>query len=81
MAQFLRRPLFSAVGLTSTFERRCFSQIPARRDITRNLQPARPAQIADRSIRVASKEAMQIPSDVGILEGMLPVIWSARIAN
>lgn len=69
MAQTLRRPLCSVVGLTSTFERRCFSQIvPRQGGVSRKFQVGRPAQSPEKSFRIASKEAMRLPSDVGLLE-------------
>ena len=35
----------------------------------RGMQAARPAQRADRSIRIVAKDEMVMPSDIGLLEG------------
>ncbi|KAH8782340.1 MBA1-like protein-domain-containing protein [Hyaloscypha sp. PMI_1271] len=68
MAHCLRRPLFSAVGLSPSFSRRCFSQLPALRAGPKAPQPSRPRQQADRSIRVLSKGMQAVPSDIGLLD-------------
>ena len=70
MAQYLRRPLLSGVGLSRFVERRCFSQIAPRWEASgmRGMEGARPAQQADRSIRLAAKGDMVLQSDIGLLE-------------
>ena len=78
----LRRPLRpAAAGLGAFFSRprRCFSQLPALRAAPQAPQPARPHQRADRSIRVVSKESQAVPSDMGLLESMVPPY--ARLVN
>jgi len=72
MAHCLRRPLFSAVGLSPSFSRRCFSQLPALRAGPKAPQPSRPRQQADRSIRVLSKGMQAVPSDIGLLDSISP---------
>ncbi|RDW77403.1 hypothetical protein BP6252_05456 [Coleophoma cylindrospora] len=72
MAQSLRRPVLSVVGLVpsipSAIQYRYFSQVAPRWAVA---QPgaARAAQSPERSLKVASKENMQIPSDLGLLPG------------
>ncbi|KAL3420182.1 hypothetical protein PVAG01_08681 [Phlyctema vagabunda] len=71
MAQSLRRPLSAAtVGLYSPIARlgqRCFSEAVPRWAPVSQQTTARPAQAAERSIRVASKQMSQLPSDIGLL--------------
>ena len=72
MAHCLRRPLFSAVRLSPSFSRRCFSQLPALRAGPQAPQPSRPRQQADRSIKVLSKGMQAVPSDIGLLDSISP---------
>lgn len=69
MAQPLRRPLFSAVRFSSSFQQRCFSQQPSRLNLSTKPVVQRPRQTPDKSIRVMAKEQAMIPSDLGILDG------------
>ena len=69
MSQSLHRPLLSVVGLTPSFERRWFSQVMRRCGPKGQAQFSRPAQPPDRSLRIAAKEMMAMPSDLGLLEG------------
>jgi hypothetical protein len=69
MSQSLHRPLLSVVGLSSSFERRWFSQVMRRCVPKGPAQFSRPAQPPDRSLRIAAKEMMAMPSDLGLLEG------------
>jgi hypothetical protein len=59
----------SVVGLSSSFERRWFSQVMRRCVPKGPAQFSRPAQPPDRSLRIAAKEMMAMPSDLGLLEG------------
>ncbi|KAK0111313.1 hypothetical protein ONS95_001680 [Cadophora gregata] len=62
-------PVFRAPRLPSFFTRRqCFSQSSITHYQDRSIQAQRPRQAPDRSMRVASKELQQYPSDVGLLD-------------
>jgi hypothetical protein len=69
MAQSLGRPLLSAVRLPS-FERRCFTQLAARRAAARERGPEFPGPRPEPSVRIASKELMDKIPDLGLLDGM-----------
>lgn len=81
MAHSLRRSLYKAAGLSSSFSRRCFSQIPPLRAGPQAPQVNRPRQVADRSMRVASKEMQAMPSDIGIFESTAPLLSVLIIAT
>ena len=75
MAQSLRRPLSSVVGLSSSLQRRPFTQSSPQWAGLRSAKFARPAQRAEKSIKVLQKEQMAqglMPSDMGLFQGMNP---------
>ena len=69
MAHSLRRPLSSILGISSSTSQRCFSQYQPLRGVDRQAQAMaiKPHSSPDKSLRVASQGAANIPSDLGLL--------------